>query len=171
MFQVPPNFFGGFDFFSVVSNNRQNEASPRTGRNSRPRPAGRSGRSGRVAHFSVVSNNRQHVASRSEIGRLVGGSALKPGLPPAGADGRFSGRISAGSCLENARLGRPQTRRRKLLGPPPYDSLTRPRDPAFRISARRLPKAQASRAIEISENAPSRLGFFSGKKKLFGGGS
>ena len=161
----PAKLFRRFRFFSVVSNNRQNEASPRTGRNSRPRPAGRSGRSGGVAHFSVVSNNRQHVASRAEIGRLVGGSALKPGLPPAVADGRFSGRISAGSCLENARLGRPQTRRRKLLGPPPYDSLTRPRDPAFRISAkpRRLPLSRSPKTLRRDKV------FFFRKKNFLGG--
>ena len=169
MFPVPPNFFGGFVHFSVVSNNRRNEASSLTGRNSRPRPAGRSGRSGGVAHFSVVSNNRQHVAPRAEIGRLLGGSSLKLGLPPAGADGRFPGRISSGRRLENARSGRPQTRRRKLLGPPPYDSLTRRRGPTLWISGRCLPKAQASPAIEISENGPPRLGFLSGKKFFWGG--
>ena len=56
--------------------------------------------------------NMWHLGPQS--GRLVGGSALKPGLPAAGADCRFSGRISAGNPLYNARSGRPQTRRRKL---------------------------------------------------------
>ena len=95
MFQVPPNFFGGFDFF----------------------------------RWFRTTANMWHLGPKS--GRLVGGSALKPGLPPAGADCRFSGRTSAGNPLHNARSGRPQTRRRKLRGPPPCDSVTRSRNPDF----------------------------------------
>ena len=73
MFRAPPNFFGGFDF------------------------------------FSVVSNNRQHVASRAEIGRLVGGSALKPGLPPAGADGSMFPRGLYIMRTLHPKLGEPST--------------------------------------------------------------
>ena len=67
--------------------------------------------------------------------------ALDCGPPLAGGYGRFSGPVCARNGLQDARSGRPKTRRRKLLGPPHMNSFRGPEIWPSNFPRKCIPKA------------------------------